>query len=52
MAAPTGEQFEITSDNGRAVITEIGAGLRAFEWHGVPYLETFIGCRQAAARVG
>lgn len=41
MAAPTGEQFEITSDNGRAVVTEIGAGLRAFEWHGVPYLETF-----------
>lgn len=39
--AATGEQFEITSDNGRAVVTEIGAGLRAFEWHGVPYLETF-----------
>ena len=37
----TGEQFEITSDAGRAVITEIGAGLRAFEWHGVPFLETF-----------
>ena len=39
--AATGEQFEITSDNGRAVVTEVGAGLRAFEWHGVPYLETF-----------
>jgi aldose 1-epimerase len=37
----TGEQFEITSDNARAVITEVGAGLRAFEWHDVPYLETF-----------
>lgn len=37
----TGEQFEITSGAGRAVITEIGAGLRAFEWHGVPHLETF-----------
>lgn len=45
MSAPseetTGEQFEITSDHGRAVITEVGAGLRAFEWHDVPYLETF-----------
>ncbi|HEX5405455.1 MAG TPA: aldose 1-epimerase family protein [Pseudonocardiaceae bacterium] len=38
---PTGEQFEITSDKARAVITEVGAGLRAFEWHGVPYLETW-----------
>ncbi len=37
----TGEQFEIRSDAGRAVVTEIGAGLRAFEWHGVPYLETY-----------
>lgn len=37
----TGEQFEITSDHGRAVVTEVGAGLRAFEWHGVPYLETY-----------
>jgi aldose 1-epimerase len=41
MSAPTGAQFEITSDAGRVVVTEIGAGLRAFEWHGVPYLETY-----------
>jgi aldose 1-epimerase len=41
MSAPTGEQFEISSDAGRAVVTEIGAGMRAFEWHGVPYLETY-----------
>lgn len=41
MAESTGAQFEITSAAGRAVITEVGAGLRAFEWHGVPYLETF-----------
>jgi aldose 1-epimerase len=45
MSAPTeestGEQFEITSDLGRAVVTEVGAGLRAFEWNAVPYLETF-----------
>lgn len=41
MANPTGEQFEITRGNARAVITEIGAGLRAFEISGVPYLETF-----------
>ncbi|MEU3274736.1 aldose 1-epimerase family protein [Saccharomonospora sp. NPDC006951] len=41
MANPTGEQFELTRGNARAVITEIGAGLRAFEIAGVPYLETF-----------
>ncbi|HEX3647569.1 MAG TPA: aldose 1-epimerase family protein [Pseudonocardiaceae bacterium] len=41
MSASTGEQFEITSDAGRVVVTEMGAGLRAFEWHGVPYLETY-----------
>lgn len=41
MSDLTGVQFEITSAAGRAVITEVGAGLRAFEWHGVPYLETF-----------
>jgi aldose 1-epimerase len=45
MSAPsdesTGEQFEITSHVARVVVTEVGAGLRAFEWNGVPYLETF-----------
>ncbi|MGW5705033.1 aldose 1-epimerase family protein [Amycolatopsis japonica] len=41
MANPTGEQFEITRGNARAVITEIGAGLRAFEVGGVPYVEAF-----------
>lgn len=41
MANPTGEQFEITRGTARAVVTEIGAGLRAFEIGGVPYLETF-----------
>ncbi|HKN99543.1 MAG TPA: aldose 1-epimerase family protein [Pseudonocardiaceae bacterium] len=41
MSASTGEQFEITSAAGRVVVTEIGAGLRAFEWHGVPYVETY-----------
>ncbi|HVV20544.1 MAG TPA: aldose 1-epimerase family protein [Pseudonocardiaceae bacterium] len=41
MSAPTGEQFEIKSERGRAVVTEVGAGLRAFDWDGVPYLETF-----------
>lgn len=41
MANPTGEQFEITRGDARAVVTEIGAGLRAFEIGGVPYLETF-----------
>ncbi|WP_197318764.1 aldose 1-epimerase family protein [Saccharomonospora sp. NB11] len=41
MANPTGEQFELTRGNARAVVTEIGAGLRAFEINKVPYLETF-----------
>ncbi|RZQ63302.1 aldose 1-epimerase family protein [Amycolatopsis suaedae] len=39
--SPTGAQFEITRGTARAVITEIGAGLRAFEIGGVPYVETF-----------
>ncbi|MFE0021349.1 aldose 1-epimerase family protein [Amycolatopsis sp. NPDC059021] len=41
MGNPTGEQFEITRGNARAVVTEIGAGLRAFEVNGVPYVEEF-----------
>ena len=41
MANPTGEQFEIVRGSARAVVTEVGAGLRAFEIAGVPYLETF-----------
>lgn len=39
--ANSGEQFEITRGDARAVITETGAGLRVFEVGGVPYLETF-----------
>jgi len=41
MANPTGEQFELTRGNARAVVTEIGAGLRAFEINGVPWVEPF-----------
>ncbi|PXY30935.1 aldose 1-epimerase family protein [Prauserella muralis] len=41
MANPTGEQFELTRGSARAVVTEIGAGLRAFEIGGVPYVESF-----------
>src|SRR5437764_202438 len=41
MGNPTGQQFEITRGNARAVVTEIGAGLRAFEVGGVPYVEAF-----------
>jgi aldose 1-epimerase len=41
MANPTGEQFEITRGGARAIVTEIGAGLRAFEVGGVPYVEEF-----------
>ena len=38
---PTGEQFEISFGAARAVVTEVGAGLRAFEVGGRPYVETF-----------
>src|ERR1700742_4028691 len=38
---PTGEQLEIASGDQRAVVTEVGASLRAFEVAGVPYVETF-----------
>jgi aldose 1-epimerase len=41
MSGPTGEQLEISYGGARAVITEVGAGLRAFEVDGVPYVETF-----------
>jgi aldose 1-epimerase len=37
----TGEQFEIGSDQAHAVITEVGAGLRAFTVGDRPYVETF-----------
>lgn len=37
----TGEQFEIVADDVRAVITEVGAGLRAFTVGDRPYVETF-----------
>ena len=38
---PTGAQFEIEFGSARAVVTEVGAGLRAFEVGGRPYVETF-----------
>lgn len=41
MANPTGEQFELVRGNARAVVTEIGAGLRVFEIGGVSYVEPF-----------
>ncbi|HWE87872.1 MAG TPA: aldose 1-epimerase family protein [Pseudonocardiaceae bacterium] len=41
MSGPTGAQFEIRQGAARAVVTELGAGLRAFEVAGVPYLQTF-----------
>ena len=37
----TGEQLEIVSGHVRAVVTEVGAGLRAFTYAGLPYVETF-----------
>jgi aldose 1-epimerase len=38
---PTGEQFEIAAGDVTAVVTEVGAGLRAFTSAGLPYVETF-----------
>jgi aldose 1-epimerase len=37
----TGQQFEISAGPARAVVTEVGAGLRAFESGGRRYVETF-----------
>ena len=37
----TGEQLEITHGPARAVVRTAGAGLRAFEVAGVPYVETY-----------
>lgn len=39
--APTGEQFEIRSGDVRAVVTEVGAGLRVLTAGGRPLVETF-----------
>jgi aldose 1-epimerase len=41
MSGPTGEQLEISQSGARAVVTTIGAGLRAFEVESVPYIETY-----------
>jgi aldose 1-epimerase len=38
---PTGEQFEIVSGDTRAVVTEVGAGLRSLTRAGHHYIETF-----------
>ena len=38
---PTGRQFEIVSGDTRAVVTQVGAGLRSFARAGRPYVETF-----------
>ena len=37
----TGEQLEITHGSASAVVSTVGAGLRAFEVGGVPYVETY-----------
>ena len=37
----TGEQLEVTSGPASAVVDTVGAGLRAFEVGGVPYVETY-----------
>ncbi|MGQ0836984.1 aldose 1-epimerase family protein [Actinokineospora sp.] len=47
MDAPTGEQLSIRNRDAHAVVTTIGATLRAYEVDGVAYLETF-GADEAA----
>ena len=37
----TGEQYEITAGEVRAVVTEVGAGLRTFTSGDRPYVEPF-----------
>jgi aldose 1-epimerase len=37
----TGEQLEISHGSASAVVSTVGAGLRAFEVGGVPYVETY-----------
>jgi aldose 1-epimerase len=49
---PTGEQFEIRSAGVRAVVTEVGAGLRVFEVDGRPYAESFDESRRPARGAG
>jgi aldose 1-epimerase len=38
---PTGQQLEISAGPARAVLTQVGAGLRAFSSGGRPYVETW-----------
>jgi aldose 1-epimerase len=49
---PTGEQFEIVSGGVRAVVTEVGAGLRALMVDGRPYVETFDASRRPPRGAG
>ena len=37
----TGEQYELSSGDVHAVVTEVGAGLRTFTSNGLPYVEPF-----------
>jgi aldose 1-epimerase len=41
VSGPTGAQFEITYGRARAVVTEVGAGLRAYEVAGVDYVQSY-----------
>ena len=41
MTAPSGEQFEVTAGDYRAVVTESGAALRLLEYAGRPLLDGF-----------
>ncbi|HEY7596462.1 MAG TPA: aldose 1-epimerase family protein [Actinophytocola sp.] len=52
MSRPTGEQLEIASGAARAVVTEVGASLRAFEVAGVPYVETYGAAEQPPMGAG
>lgn len=41
MSGATGEQLEIRHGDAHAIVTTVGASLRAFEVAGVPYVETY-----------
>jgi aldose 1-epimerase len=41
MSGATGRQLEIRDGTARAVVTEVGAGLRVFDVDGVPFLESY-----------
>ena len=55
MTSPSGEQFEIAFGDQRAVVVEVGGGLRSYEVGGTPVLDGYGEdeiCRSGAAGAG